>query len=113
MSKVKKIVLSLLTVAALVAGAAGLKYHQEGLPILKNRCFIDLQSQVVLVVLDVIKLPDENGKEVEVYEAGFIAGFRQVPMLLDIRKANKMIPKALEEGKLEEVNCETGAALSQ
>lgn len=113
MSKAKKLALALLAVLALAGGSAAYKHHQEGQPLLKGHCFADPNRPAMLAVVDNQKLPDQNGKEVDAYLTVIvlISPMGQITLdgpALEVRQANKELRKAVKEGKLKELNCETG-----
>lgn len=113
MSKTKKIALSLLIAVGVAVSGHAYKNYREGLPFLKNHCYVSPEDGTALLIGDAVKVIDKNGKEIQVYVGTVVLGPFSIKAPLDIRKTNKMIPAMVKAGKLEEVNCETGQPLGK
>lgn len=113
MSKAKKLALSALALLALVAGGAAYQHHKEGQPYLKGHCFADANKPAMLAVVDSKKLKDQAGNDVEAYLTMLVlvSPMGEITLngpALEVREANRELRKAVKEGKLKELDCETG-----
>ena len=113
MSKATKLLASLLALVALAAGGLLYKNHLENSPHLVGKCYVDKEQGIGLAIVDAPTMENEKGEEVQVYVGLVVLGPFQIPQPLDIKKANKDIPKMVKEGLLDEVNCATGEPISK
>jgi hypothetical protein len=105
----KNALLSALAVVALAAAGLGYNHYREGQPYLVGHCFVAKGEPLMLAVAETQVLKDRDGKDAEVYLTVVVIGPMQIPgPILKIRDANRELGKAVKEGKLMELNCETG-----
>lgn len=113
MSTLNKSLAALLIVAA--ASVSGIKYleYRETQPYLKGHCFLLKEDGSYVMFADVVKGLDDKGEEKKAYGAIIMVAPFELPITLDITKANKLIKDLQKSDKITEVNCENGSPLDK